>query len=114
LSSIHPFAIQASHASECAGEQGRFWPMHDAPFAKQDSIGTTSWVSFAEMAGVGDTIAFRTCLSRPSASTALHSDTTAGNKLRIRATPTLLINEHRINGAIPLDSLRAFVLREAR
>lgn len=114
LPSIHPHAIQAAQASECAGEQGRFWPMHDALFAMQDSIGRTSWDRYAELAGVGSMAAFQACMSRPAAPTAMHPDTAAGNKLGIRSTPTLLINQHRINGAIPLDSLRAVVRRAAR
>jgi protein-disulfide isomerase len=114
LPSIHPHAIQAAQASECAGEQGRFWPMHDALFARQDSIGKTGWERFAETAGVANLAAFTACMSRPGESTALHPDTAAGNELGIRSTPTLLINQHRINGAISLDSLRAFVRRGAR
>lgn len=33
LESIHRFAFQAAEAARCAGDQGKFWEMHDQLFA---------------------------------------------------------------------------------
>src|SRR6266700_2664893 len=35
LEEVHPHAISAAEAAECAGAQGRFWPMHDLLFENQ-------------------------------------------------------------------------------
>lgn len=35
LISIHPFAVPAARAAEAAGQQGKFWEMHDALFENQ-------------------------------------------------------------------------------
>ncbi len=32
LTRIHPFAVTAAHSARCAGEQGKYWEMHDAIF----------------------------------------------------------------------------------
>lgn len=38
LSPIHPQAEQAAYAAWAAGQQGKFWPYHDALFAQQDDL----------------------------------------------------------------------------
>src|SRR4051794_35568104 len=35
LAEVHPHALQAAEAAECAGGQGKFWPMHDTLFDNQ-------------------------------------------------------------------------------
>jgi len=37
--SVHPAAIPAAQATECAEEQGMFWEMHDKIFSEQDKAG---------------------------------------------------------------------------
>lgn len=110
----HPHAVAAARASECAAAEGRFEAFHDAMFSLQDSIGTTDWTRFAASTGVADTAAFRTCVSRTGPITALEQDTVAGRRLGVRATPTLLINETRVEGAPPLDVLSSYVDRALR
>lgn len=39
LEALHPHALHAAEAAECAGEQGQFWPMHDLLFANQAHLG---------------------------------------------------------------------------
>lgn len=38
LEGLHPHALHAAEAAECAGEQGQFWPMHDLLFANQEHL----------------------------------------------------------------------------
>src|SRR5438105_11520846 len=35
LEEVHPHALLAAEAAEAAGEQGKFWPMHDLLFENQ-------------------------------------------------------------------------------
>ncbi|MBB4636674.1 DsbA family protein [Longimicrobium terrae] len=111
LAAIHPHAVAAVGASECAARQGRFWAMHDALYAGQDSIGSRTWARFAEAAGVEDAAGFDACMKENAVPEALTSDTAAGNALQVHSTPTLLINQFRLAGAAPLDTLRAYVAR---
>ena len=38
VEAIHPHALQAAHAAECAGGQGKFWEMHDLLFENQSQL----------------------------------------------------------------------------
>lgn len=106
---IHPFALPAVRASECAAAQGRFAAFHDALFARQDSLGIVPWTRFATAAEVPDTAAFRRCADESGAIPALARDTLAGSRLNVTGTPTLLINNVRFGGVPPLDTLDAYV-----
>lgn len=48
LEEVHPHALAAAQAAECAGGQGRFWEMHDLLFANQDHLKTHQLHSYAE------------------------------------------------------------------
>ena len=109
--SIHPFAIPAARASECAGNQGRFEAMHAALFTRPESIGVAPWGWFARRAGVPDSLLFNACTSSSRPIEALAIDTVAGHRLGIQGTPTLLIGRLRVNGLPSFDSLSAYVSR---
>ncbi len=110
----HRHAVPAARASECAAEQGRFEPFHDALFAAQDSIGAFSWDRFATTAGVGDLPRFNACAAATGPVPALGRDTLAGNQLYVTGTPTLLINERRLQGVPSMDSLEVYVRQALR
>jgi protein-disulfide isomerase len=100
LSAIHPFAMTAAIASECAARQGRFRAYHDRLFARQDSIGRLSWTLTALESGITDTVSFGRCL-RDSASVMprIRADQAAAAKLGVHGTPALLINDELFAGA---------------
>jgi protein-disulfide isomerase len=107
----HPHAGRAALASECAGLQGRFWEMHDGLFIGQDSIGVRAWESYAAAAGIPDSLQFRSCMEQEGGEAAIRRDIAAGTRLNVQGTPTTLINELRVSGTPPLDSLRAYIRR---
>ena len=62
LSSIHPDAAKAHEAAHCAGEQGKYWEMHDQLFAHQKELKSDKLPGHAATAGVADASAFQACL----------------------------------------------------
>lgn len=110
----HPHAVAAARASDCASEQGVFTAFHDALFAGQDSIGVASWARFAAIARVPDLPRFEACAAATGPLRSLDRDTAAARRLRVSATPTLLINDVRLQGAVPVDTLEAYVRRALR
>jgi protein-disulfide isomerase len=48
LAAAHPHALAAAEAAECAGGQGRFWPMHDLLFENQMHLKPRDLRGYAE------------------------------------------------------------------
>ena len=48
LEGVHPHAMQAAHAAEAAGAQGKFWPMHDLLFENQSHLKPKQLRGYAE------------------------------------------------------------------
>ena len=52
LIEVHPHAVHAAEAAECAGGQGKFWPMHDLLFEHQPHLDLRQLRSYAEHLGL--------------------------------------------------------------
>ena len=52
---IHPNAVQAAEAAECARAQNRFWAMHDVLIANQDRLDLQYIYGYAEDIGLAMT-----------------------------------------------------------
>ncbi|MGZ5140119.1 MAG: DsbA family protein [Burkholderiales bacterium] len=48
LEQVHPHAVHAAEAAECAAGQGRFWQMHDLLFANQNHLKRPQLLGYAE------------------------------------------------------------------
>lgn len=110
----HPHAPMAARASECAARQGQFEAMHDALFQAQSFIGTRAWVEIARDARVEDLVGFGMCMRDASADSVLVRDAEHASRLGVEGTPTLLINDTRVIGALPLATLNRYIDRAAR
>ncbi len=109
LSRIHPHAEMAAEAAECAGAQDAFEQYHDALFAKQDSIGVKSWVSFGRDARLADTVEFNHCLTERRYAGRVRDDVTTARDAGFRGTPTLVVAGRVIRGRPPLEELERLI-----
>jgi protein-disulfide isomerase len=90
LESIHKNAFKASEAAHCAGEQGKFWEMHDRLFANQNSLEPAMLTAHAQAIGV-DTKKFQACLDSGKYAADIRKDIAEANRLGISGTPTTVI-----------------------
>ncbi len=58
---MHGQAMKASEAALCAGDQDKFWEMHDRLFANQNALSPEALSKHAEALGL-DTTQFKECL----------------------------------------------------
>ena len=89
---IHKFAPKASEASACAGDQGKFWEMHDVLFAKQGSA-----LAPAFLPGKADQVpglnkaAYTACLDSGKHAAYVKADMNMVAPYGIRGTPAFFI-----------------------
>jgi protein-disulfide isomerase len=102
LISIHNKAQVAARAAEAAGRQGKFWEMHDILFANQQGWESaapasfrTTVLSYAESLQLNSE-QFKQDLDDQNIDEAIDRDKTAGNRIPVQGTPTLLINDRVI------------------
>lgn len=120
LTSIHPNAMNAALAGQCAFKQSNdaFWTMHDMLFDHQSgwsSKGRTAAIddfkSYAADAGL-DTAAFNTCLDNGETKDAITDDQNEARAKNVNSTPTFFVNDERVVGGTDLLSTVAKALGE--
>jgi len=111
----HPNTWPAHNAAWCAGEQGKFWEMHDAIFQNQDR-----WVTeatrkprkvldeLARQTGVGME-QYEQCMITEKYRPQIQANAEAGMRLGVNVTPTFIIGGRRLPGALPYDEIKAIV-----
>lgn len=114
LTSIHPGALPAAMAAECADDQGKYWEMHDKIFDEQNKLGQGSvpftnedlkkWASELGL----NTDDFNSCLDSNKYAKEVEADFADGNSYGVSGTPTYFIGNDKdgykiIGGAQPYE-----------
>jgi protein-disulfide isomerase len=87
LESIHPLALKAGQAAECAARQGEYWRMHERLFADPESLDAGALSDRAALIGLRSTD-FSSCLEGETLSK-VRSDMAEGRRLGVTGTPTV-------------------------
>lgn len=109
---IHPHAVEAAKAAECAGDQGRFWDMHDLLFDSTEPAALAAPGLRAAAATLSlDLTAFDDCFA--TASERVDAQVSEAARLGVEFTPVFMIGRieqggivrlaTRINGAQSMD-----------
>ena len=99
LEAIHPLAFKAAEAVRCAGDQGRYWEMHDALFQNQRALGTAQLTHYAKGLGL-EMAAFEACLDDGRHGAAVRADIAEAEAAGITGTPTFFLAVAGEGGAL--------------
>ena len=99
LERIHPLAEKAAEASECAGQQGKFWEMIDKLYSRQFDLSIEGLERDAGELGV-DQPRFNQCLASGATAGRVRQDVEDGRALGVRATPTFFSGQKMIEGVM--------------
>lgn len=90
LQSLHPAAFDAAAAARCAGEQDRYWAMHDRFFENQRDLALADWRGHAAAVGL-NLDAFEACMASGRQHEAVQADLELARRANIRGTPTFVL-----------------------
>jgi NhaA family Na+:H+ antiporter len=94
LTGIHPYALVAAHLAEAAALQGRFWPMHELLFHRQQALEDADLWGYADQLGL-DRHRLAADLDGRTVWRRVQADTDSTLASGARGTPTLFINGRR-------------------
>lgn len=90
LEAIHPQAFKAAEAGHCAGDQGKFWQMHDTLFANMKALRPEDLMKYAKTEGLNMPI-FQQCLDSGKYAEDIRSDMAEARNAGITGTPAFLL-----------------------
>ncbi len=101
LVQIHRHALLSSKAAEAAGNQGKFFEMHDLLYQSQSSWTslddpTDTYVSFAQQLEL-DVEKFRSDMFSTAVNDKILADIQAANEVGATSTPTFVINGEKLD-----------------
>jgi protein-disulfide isomerase len=90
LNSLHPQALKAAEAAACAGDQDKFWQMHDQLFNSQHALSTNTLSLHAQAIGL-NTATFQQCLFSGKHQDKVRRNLETASSLGVNGTPTFFI-----------------------
>lgn len=106
-------SLLAAEASECAGDQGKFWEMREAIYRNQDALYVTGDVAaaltyLAQQVGV-NVEEYGACMQAETHRFRIESDFRIAQEAGIRSRPVFEVNGQRIIGARPFEDFQRLI-----
>jgi protein-disulfide isomerase len=107
----HTHARLAAEAALAAGDQGKYWEMHDLLLANQEQLERAALESYAAKLGL-DMGRFRAALDGGTHRAAVERDFAEAQALGLQGVPVFVINGRIVPGARPIEELKRMVDEE--
>jgi protein-disulfide isomerase len=105
---FHPRAKPAALAALAAGEQGKYWEMHNKIFANQQQLEDATFEGYAKELGL-NVDKWKADLALPKFQTQITKDTALAMQLGATGTPAFFINGKKISGAQPIENFKQII-----
>ncbi|HJV66711.1 MAG TPA: thioredoxin domain-containing protein [Geomonas sp.] len=111
---FHPYSMKAAEAAQCAGEQGKFWPMKDALMTNSAKLNAELISTLADGIGV-DMGKFKGCMDSNKFIPVIKDEVEAARGINIGGTPSFVIGKvsgdylegYLVVGAQPFENFDA-------
>ena len=105
--SFHKQAKNAAKATHAAGEQGKYWEMHDLIFENYNKLTEDKFEEFATKLNL-DVSKFTADYSSAKYDKQIQQDINIGKSVGVSGTPTIFVNGKRMRGR-SIDDLKAAI-----
>ena len=92
LESLHPLAMKAAEAARCAGEENKYWEMHDRLYKNQQALDVNELQGHATVLGL-DAPKFQQCLDSGKYTAQIRENMQEGQKYGVRGTPAFFLGK---------------------
>ena len=103
--SMHPLAWPAAEAALCAGDQGKYWEMHDILFQNQPAFEIEQLKTDARTLGL-DEAGFVACIEKRTYRGVVQKNFEEGDAVGIQGTPGFIIGRTTPDGMIQAIALK--------
>jgi protein-disulfide isomerase len=104
LEMLHPHALRAAEAAECAAAQNQFWPMHDLLFANHDHLQGKHLRRYAEQLAL-DMARYDAEMSDEVYLQRIREHIDGGRRSHLKSTPGFFVNGIIVDVSYGLRSL---------
>jgi protein-disulfide isomerase len=105
---FHQEAKPAAAAALAAGEQGKFWEMHDAMFANQKGLNSVYYLAKAKELGL-NIEKFKADMVSEKVTKQIEEDMELAKKHGISGTPGFFVNGVAVKGAQPFPAFKTII-----
>jgi protein-disulfide isomerase len=109
--SFHPNAKPAALAAMAAGEQGKYWEMHDKLFGNQQNLDAATFENHAKEIGL-NVEKWKADMNASKFNDIITRDQTLAGQLGASGTPCFFINGRKLSGAQPAPAFKALIDEE--
>ena len=106
LTLIHQRSLKASESAVAAGQEGKFWEMHNVLFANRRNLGTTSLKLYSKEAGVNNK-KFLDELVNGVYGWQVQDDIKEGRNRGVKEIPVFFVNDEMVSRKKNFTNLRA-------
>jgi protein-disulfide isomerase len=108
LTNIHPEAVPAAIAANCAGEQGKYYEYHNSLFGGAYGLGGDAYQKYAADLAL-DSEQFSACVKSEKYRDEIFADLEWASNLGVQSTPTFFLNGIPLVGAQPLETFKTVI-----
>lgn len=113
LEDIHKNSVAASQFARCAGNQSKYWPMHDMLYSKQAEWGDlkdpmNTLLGYGNKLGLDGNVLL-TCIRTGATHEAVMNSEAYADALSMRATPTFAVNDQAYVGGVKYSDLKTLI-----